>query len=139
MDKLLVLVLMVSFAHFAVASTTASAGESPSIAVAMPAADNASTKPEGANDTERPALDPAQAKQTGRGKVLEVIDSPKYTYLRISGENGPQWLAAYKTDITKGSTVKYFGGVAMPNFYSKSLDRTFDLIIFVESMELVME
>ena len=89
--------------------------------------------------SEHPAANPSEVKLTSSGKVLQVIDSPMYTYLKVTGDKGPLWLAAYKIDITKGATVKYSGGVAMKNFYSKSLNRTFDLIIFVESLELVME
>jgi hypothetical protein len=81
----------------------------------------------------------ADTKQSSIGKVVEVIDSPMYTYLKVTGDKGPLWLAAYKTDITKGTTVKYSGGVTMPNFYSKALNRTFDVIVFVDSLELVME
>lgn len=75
---------------------------------------------------------PASIPLTRKGKVLEVIDSPMYTYLRVSGDQSPLWIAAYKTDIAKGDIVNYSDGAAMSNFHSKSLNRTFDTIVFVD-------
>jgi hypothetical protein len=100
---------------------------------------NISPKPETVLQSIHPVAIAADAKHANVGKVVEVIDSPMYTFLKVTGEKGPLWLASYKTDITKGATVKYTGGVAMPNFYSKALNRTFDVIVFVDSLELVME
>jgi hypothetical protein len=84
-----------------------------------------------------PAAIPADTSLVNSGKVLEVVDSPTYSYLQVTSDKGPLWLAAYKMDIAKGATVKYSSGIAMPKFYSKSLDRTFDEIVFVDTLELV--
>lgn len=78
------------------------------------------------------AASPADIQLTRKGKVLEVIDSPIYTYLQVSGDKDPVWLAAYKIDVSKGAVVRYSDGVAMSNFHSKSLNRTFDTIVFVD-------
>lgn len=80
-----------------------------------------------------PAI-PADTNLVNSGEVLEVIDSPMYTYLQVTSDKGPLWLAAFKTDIAKGAAVRYSSGVAMSGFYSKSLDRTFDTIVFVDSL-----
>lgn len=80
-----------------------------------------------------PAI-PADTNLVNSGKVLDVIDSPMYTYLQVTSDKGPLWLAVFKTDIIKGATVRYSSGIAMPEFYSKALDRTFDTIIFVDSI-----
>lgn len=71
------------------------------------------------------------------GKVLEVLDTDMYTYLQVTTEKGPLWIAAYKTNITKGAIVKFSNGVAMSNFHSNALDRSFDVIVFVDSVEQV--
>jgi hypothetical protein len=71
---------------------------------------------------------------TNTGTVLAVIDSKMYTYLQVSSATGAVWLAAYKNDIAKGDTVRYSKGVVMRNFQSKSIERTFDTIIFVDSV-----
>lgn len=75
---------------------------------------------------------PASIPLTRKGKVLEVLDSPAYTYLQVTGDKAPVWLAAYKINITKGAIVNYSDGAAMSNFHSKSLNRTFDTIVFVD-------
>jgi len=92
-------------------------------------------RPAAATPTNHPASIPADTKLVNSGKVLDVIDSPMYTYLQVTGSNGPLWIAAYKIDVSKGTEVKYSGGVTMVKFHSKSLDRTFDQIIFVDSLE----
>jgi hypothetical protein len=80
---------------------------------------------------------PADTRLINSGKVLDVLDSEMYTYLLVTSDNGPLWLAAYKTTVAKGATVKYSGGVGMPNFFSKALNRSFDLIIFVDTLEVL--
>lgn len=76
--------------------------------------------------------EPAAIRLTRKGTVLEVIDSPMYTYIQVTGDKDPLWLAAYKADIAKGDIVNYSDGAAMNNFYSKSLGRTFETIVFVD-------
>lgn len=78
---------------------------------------------------------PIAVQLTRKGKVLDVVDSPPYTYLQVTGDKDPVWLAAYKTDIGKGVVVNYSDGVTMSNFHSKSLNRTFDTLIFVDRIE----
>lgn len=79
-------------------------------------------------------VSPAPSQFANKGTVLEVIESPMYTYLQVSSDAGPVWLAAYRNGITKGDTVSYPDGVVMRNFYSKSLNRTFEKIIFVDAV-----
>lgn len=57
------------------------------------------------------------------GKVLEVLDSDMCTYVQVTSEKGVLWLAAYKTGVTKGATVRYSGGIGMPIFFSKAFNR----------------
>lgn len=80
---------------------------------------------------------PIDTQMVNNGKVLEVLDTDMYTYLQVTTEKGPLWIAAYKTNIAKGTTVKFSNGVAMSNFYSNALDRSFDVIVFVDSVEQV--
>lgn len=83
-----------------------------------------------------PAI-PSDNNMVNRGKVLEVIDSSMYTYVKVSTPKGSTWLAAYKTAVSKGANVRYSSGMAMTDFHSKAIDRTFDSIIFVDSLEVV--
>lgn len=72
----------------------------------------------------------ASASANLTGKVVETMDSGGYTYVQIENNGKKTWVAVPKTKITKGSTVTFMPGSPMPNFTSKSLGRTFDLIIF---------
>ena len=75
------------------------------------------------------------------GKVMEAMDvMDMYTYIQVSGKTDkdkPVWLAASKVKLAKGDTIRYGGGPVMPNYYSKTLNKTFDAIIFVDKVELV--
>lgn len=80
---------------------------------------------------------PGDSQLVNSGKVLEVLESDTYTYLQVITEKGPLWLATYKTEVSKGATVRYSNGVAMSNFFSNILNRSFDVIVFVDSVEQV--
>ena len=79
------------------------------------------------------------AQDPNKGKVLDVIDTEMYTYIQVTGDNGPVWLAASKTSVAKGTTISYPNGAVMSNFHSKSLNRTFETIIFVDKVSPVKE
>lgn len=81
-----------------------------------------------------PAAAPAAASQPlpNKGKVLDVIDTSMYTYVQVSGDKSPVWLAASKIKVAKGDTLGYSNGAVMSNFHSKSLNRTFESIVFVD-------
>jgi len=67
-------------------------------------------------------------------KVLETVDASNYTYLRVD-ENGKEyWIAAPQMTAQVGGTLYYRGGMEMLNFESKSLNRTFAKILFVDKV-----
>jgi hypothetical protein len=76
-------------------------------------------------------------KYPNTGKVLEVMDASIYTYMQVTSDNGPVWLAASKTSVAKGATISYPNGAVMANFHSKSMNRTFDRIIFLDKIEVL--
>lgn len=87
---------------------------------------------------QQPAAPAAASQQLpNKGKVLEVIDTSMYTYLQVTADKNPVWLAASKFKVAKGDTVGYSNGAVMSNFHSKSLNRTFDSIIFVDRASVV--
>ena len=66
-----------------------------------------------------------------QGKVVETMDAGGYTYLYIdSGNDMTSWVAIPQTQVKVGEEVTANGGMVMQNFTSKSLDRTFPIIIF---------
>ena len=76
---------------------------------------------------------PAAAAPNGpsiSGTVLETIQVPSYTYLRLQTASGEQWAAVQTTEIAKGAQATVVDAVPMEKFSSKALNRTFDLIYF---------
>lgn len=68
-----------------------------------------------------------------RGVVLETIDGGGYTYMKLEEEEGTSWVAAVEMKVTKGDTVYYSAGsMVMKDFHSKSMNKTFDKIIFAD-------
>lgn len=70
------------------------------------------------------------------GKVTEVIDVQNYTYVQFASGKDKLWLATQKTPVKKGDVVSFADGQSMHKFHSKTLNRTFDEIYFVNSIEV---
>ncbi len=83
------------------------------------------------------AAAPAQAPNGGKGKVLETMNAANYTYVKVDVGGTPVWAAAPQFKVKKGDTVVVPPGSPMPGFHSKTLNRTFDMIYFVPSVEVV--
>ena len=65
------------------------------------------------------------------GKVVETQDVSTYTYVRLDDGAGKQiWAAVPQTQVEIGEEVALKGGTVMTNFNSKTLNRTFESIIF---------
>ncbi len=65
------------------------------------------------------------------GTVVEVLDGGSYTYMQIEESGKKFWIAGPQSSIKKGEKVNFSEQVWMPNFQSKTLNRTFDNILFV--------
>jgi hypothetical protein len=75
---------------------------------------------------------PAPAAPLLRGKVVETMDAADYTYVHVATEGGDLWAAGPRTAVKVGDRVDFAPGVAMKNFRSATLDRTFESIQFVD-------
>jgi len=64
------------------------------------------------------------------GKVVETMDSGRYSYVCLEKNDKKIWVAVYKMKIVVGQSMSFKPGVEMVNFESKTLNRTFDKIIF---------
>jgi hypothetical protein len=64
------------------------------------------------------------------GKVLERLDAPPYSYLRLETAKGETWAAVPKTDVAKGADVTIEGPMPMEAFESKTLGRKWDVVYF---------
>lgn len=73
----------------------------------------------------------AAAGEAIEGEVLEAIDVPKYTYLRVGakGTDG-KWIAVPTATLKVGDHARLAGGMKMTEFKSTALGRTFPEIYF---------
>ena len=69
-------------------------------------------------------------------EVLEVIQTPVYTYLNVSEKQEKYWMAIAKDEISVGDELFYFNAnvTTMENFHSKELNRDFDRVLFVSQI-----
>jgi len=86
--------------------------------------------PEAAAPAKAPAGE-AAAPGAVKGKVAETMDASGYTYIRLDDGSGKEvWAAAPKTELKVGEEITLQGGSVMENFNSKTLNKTFEKIIF---------
>ncbi|MFN8165537.1 MAG: OB-fold nucleic acid binding domain-containing protein [Bacteroidia bacterium] len=67
-------------------------------------------------------------------KVLEVLQTTSYTYLRVQEGQKEEWLACTKVMAKKGDDFYYDDAAMMNNFTSKELNRTFPEVLFVAKL-----
>ncbi len=72
----------------------------------------------------------ARASPPVKGEVLEIMDVPGYTYLRLKTRDGETWAAIMTAQVEKGSEITITNATAMSDFKSKTLNRTFPTILF---------
>jgi hypothetical protein len=64
------------------------------------------------------------------GKVVETMNAGGYTYVRLENNGKKTWIAVPQMKAAVGQQMAFQPGQEMTNFTSKSLNRTFDSIIF---------
>ena len=64
------------------------------------------------------------------GKVLERLDAPPYSYLRLETAGGEAWAAVPKTDVANGAEVRVESPMPMEGFESKTLGRKWEVVYF---------
>ena len=80
---------------------------------------------------------PASLPAANRGELLEVIPAAGYSYMRVETDEGELWLAGPRSPVEPGQVIAWGEGMAMRDFASRTLDRTFDLIYFVNAVQVV--
>jgi hypothetical protein len=91
------------------------------------------TPPQAASPAfDHPGPDAQEGKTVIQGTVLETIEVPQYTYLRIATPGtGETWAAVSSpADAAEGQPVAVVVETRMVDFESKTLGRTFDSIYF---------
>lgn len=70
------------------------------------------------------------------GKVLEVTPVMGYDYLKVDENGKTRWIAIATAPVKVGDKIGYDTQTIMKNFQSKSLNKTFDEIIFANEVYL---
>jgi len=68
------------------------------------------------------------------GTVVETMNSAGYTYVQVDTGAEKIWAAAPEFKVAVGDAVVVPEGMAMPNYESKTLGRTFEMIYFVDQV-----
>jgi len=71
----------------------------------------------------------------GTGKVLETMNASTYTYVRVDLGGKDVWAAGPQVFLKPGDTVTLPAGMAMREYRSATLGRTFPLIYFVTAIQ----
>lgn len=64
------------------------------------------------------------------GKVVETMNAGGYTYICLEKAGRKTWIAVPEMKVTVGKEMAFQPGQVMTNFSSKTLNRTFESIIF---------
>ena len=88
-----------------------------------------------------PAPTPAKAIEAGQaeaaaytGKVIETMNTAGYTYVHVDTGKEKIWAAAPQCQVKVGDKVAVPNGAPMRNYFSKTLNRTFETVYFVGSI-----
>jgi hypothetical protein len=91
------------------------------------------TKPSAQAPAPAPGAPPT-ASPAKSGKVTETMNAAGYTYVQVDTGTEKFWAAAPETAVKVGDSVAVPEGMPMPNFQSKALNRTFDVVYFVPGL-----
>ena len=84
-----------------------------------------------------PATPPSEAAPAAGavavGSVIETMNTAGYTYIQVDTGSEKIWAAAPQCAVQVGDQVVVPEGMPMRNYHSKTLDRDFDLVYFVNT------
>jgi hypothetical protein len=67
-------------------------------------------------------------------EVTEVVQASSYSYLKVKENFSERWVAVSKAEIKTGDVYYYDSALEMKQFHSKDLDRTFEVVYFVNQI-----
>lgn len=85
---------------------------------------------------EKQAAGPKQAKKTYTGRVISTMESGGYTYIEFEEDGKKLWAAGPLTQVYVGDLIYLSDAVTMNNFHSKTLNRTFESILFTAFIQV---
>lgn len=69
-----------------------------------------------------------------KGKVEEVIQAGRYSYINVDSGSAKTWFAVPSAEVKVGQQVTVKPGMEVKNFLAKSLNRTFESIYFSDEL-----
>ncbi|MCK9362540.1 MAG: hypothetical protein M0P74_02910 [Syntrophales bacterium] len=72
-----------------------------------------------------------------KGKVLQKIDAAGYSYLEVEEKGKKLWVAVLQAEVKEGDIVEIPESPVMVKFTSRTLNRTFDEILFAGGIRVV--
>ena len=75
------------------------------------------------------------ASSVHQATVQETMSSGGYTYMKVKNGNNIYWVAMTQRSVKPGDTIKFNEQGWMKNFHSKTLNRTFDNILFAGEVD----
>lgn len=107
--------------------------------VKIPTGAAAAQKPAGHPDAKNKAKPKGMAAMFGSGggesgtlsgKVVETRDAGGYTYINLEKDGKQTWAAVPVMKVTVGEQLELQPGAVMTNFTSKSMNKTFESVVF---------
>jgi hypothetical protein len=71
-----------------------------------------------------------------KGKILSTMDAAGYTYIEVEEKGQKLWVAVLQVKVNAGDEVEFPDSPPMENFHSKTLNRTFEKIIFSSALRI---
>jgi hypothetical protein len=90
-------------------------------------------------DAKTGATGAPEAQLPQKAKVLSTVAAAPYIYLEVTQDKKTQWLAANAMPVKKGDVIRFDNGMVMTNFHSKTLNRTFPSVLFVNRVVVTTE
>jgi len=92
-----------------------------------------STRETGIFNKENENISPDQA--VHQVKILELLNTDKYSYLKVIEQDEPYWIATVKADYQIGDIYLYRGGLLKTHFHSDEYDRIFEKLYLVSEIK----
>jgi hypothetical protein len=89
------------------------------------------------NNQASPLADMPGAFQSQKGTVVSIINIPQFTYLEVKQNGQSRWIASSTVTAKKGDTIEFDSGSTVVNFNSKTLNRTFPSLTFVNHVTVL--
>ena len=71
------------------------------------------------------------------GVVVKTINAASYTYILLKADKGEVWAASNSVKLKVGDKILLDKVHPMENFHSKTLNRTFKKILFVQNVAVL--